>query len=186
MIEDNGQDFQGKNRSAGGQWIDHRGKRSSGCGRQGRRTIFSPFTLYLDGAKRHLSKIGRWDRRRLTTRFRRGYKQAQVQVICVEDRRIGWMQVAELVGRLHLHQLHLSADFRRRGIGTQLIKDLLRRANSVGKPVTRSRSCTAIRRERLYARLGFKATGKDADKMQMIWRPRRNDRAPKATRPNLP
>jgi ribosomal protein S18 acetylase RimI-like enzyme len=146
---------------------------------------FFAVTLYLDGAKRHLSKIGRWDRRRLTTRFRRGYKQAQVQVICVEDRRIGWMQVAELVGRLHLHQLHLSADFRRRGIGARLLKDLLRRADSVGKPVTLE-VMHGNPAKRLYARLGFKATGKDADKMQMIWRPRRNDRAPKATRPNLP
>jgi ribosomal protein S18 acetylase RimI-like enzyme len=146
---------------------------------------FFAVTLYLDGAKRHLSKIGRWDRRRLTTRFRRGYKQAQVQVICVEDRRIGWMQVAELVGRLHLHQLHLSADFRRRGIGTRLLKVLLRRADSVGKPVTLE-VMHGNPAKRLYARLGFKATGKDADKMQMIWRPRRNDRAPKATRPNLP
>jgi ribosomal protein S18 acetylase RimI-like enzyme len=133
---------------------------------------FFAVTLYLDGAKRHLSKIGRWDRRRLTTRFRRGYKQAQVQVICVEDRRIGWMQVAELVGRLHLHQLHLSADFRRRGIGTRLLKVLLRRADSVGKPVTLE-VMHGNPAKRLYARLGFKATGKDRDKAQMIRRPPR-------------
>ena len=141
---------------------DHRGRRNSGCGRQGRPTIISPLTLYLDGAKRHLIEIGRWDRRRLTTRFRRGYKQTQVQVICVEDRRIGWMQVAELVGRLHLHQLHLSADFRRRGIGTRLIKDLLA-APTIGKPV-RSKSCTAIRRRRLYLRLGFNKSARTPTK----------------------
>ena len=136
---------------------------------------FFAVTLYLDGAKRHLSKIGRWDRRRLTTRFRRGYKQAQVQVICVEDRRIGWMQVAELVGRLHLHQLHLSADFRRRGIGTQLIKDLLRRADLIGKPVTLEVMHGNPAR-RLYLRLGFESTGKDPDKEQMIWRAPRAER----------
>jgi ribosomal protein S18 acetylase RimI-like enzyme len=129
-------------------------------------------TLYLDGAKRHLSRIGRWDRRRLTTRFRRSYKQTQVQVICVEDRRIGWMQVAELIGRLHLHQLHLSADFRRRGIGARLLKDLLCRADSIGKPVTLEVMHGNPAR-RLYLRLGFRQTGQDADKKQMIWRPPR-------------
>ena len=133
---------------------------------------FFALALYLDSAKRHLSKIGRWDQRRLTTRFRRGYKQTQVQVICVEDRRIGWMQVAEGVGQLHLHQLHLSADFRRRGIGARLLKDLLCRANSIGKPVTLE-VMHGNPAKRLYARLGFRQTGQDADKAQMIWRPRR-------------
>jgi ribosomal protein S18 acetylase RimI-like enzyme len=133
---------------------------------------FFALALYLDSAKRHLSKIGRWDRRRLTTRFRRGYKQMQVQVICVEDQRIGWMQVAEGVGRLHLHQLHLAADFRRRGIGTRLLKDLLRRADSIGKPLTLE-VMHGNPAKRLYARFGFKATGRDADKAQMIWRPTR-------------
>jgi len=136
---------------------------------------FFAITLYLDGAKRHLSKIGRWDRRRLTVRFRRGYKQAQTQVICIGDQRIGWMQVAELVGRLHLHQLHLSVDFRRRGIGTRLIEDLLRRGDSIGKPVTLEVMHGNPAR-RLYLRLGFKATGKDPDKAQMIWKPKRTIR----------
>jgi len=129
-------------------------------------------TLYLDGAKRHLSKIGRWNRRRLTTKFRRGYKQAQTQVICAGDRRIGWMQVAESVGRLHLHQLHLSADFRGRGIGSRLLKDLLRRADSIGKPVTLEVMHGNPAR-RLYLRLGFRQTSQDADKAQMMRRPRR-------------
>ena len=68
---------------------------------------FFAIALYLDGAKRHLSKIGRWNERRLTMKFRRGYKQGRTQVICVGERRIGWIQVAEHVGRLDLRQLHL-------------------------------------------------------------------------------
>ena len=82
------------------------------------------------------------------------------------------MQVAELVGRLHLHQLHLSADFRRRGIGTRLLKDLLCRADSIGKPVTLE-VMHGNPAKRLYLRLGFRQTGQDADKEQMIWRPTR-------------
>src|SRR5208282_5287533 len=66
------------------------------------RDYFFAVALYLDGAKRHLSKIGRWDQRRLTVKFRHGYKQVQTQVICVGGKPIGWMQVAEFVGRLHL------------------------------------------------------------------------------------
>jgi len=82
-------------------------------------------TLYLDGAKRHLSKIG-----------------------------------------------HLSADFRGRGIGSRLLKDLLRRADSIGKPVTLEVMHGNPAR-RLYLRLGFRQTSQDADKAQMMRRPRR-------------
>jgi ribosomal protein S18 acetylase RimI-like enzyme len=133
-------------------------------------------SLYLDGAESYLSKIGRWNGLRSKSRFRRGYKQAQTQVICVGDQPIGWMQVAEFVGRLHLHQLHLSAEFRGRGIGTRLLEDLLQRADSIGKPVTLE-VMHGNRARRLYLRLGFKPTGRDPDKIQMIRRPARRAEA---------
>jgi GNAT superfamily N-acetyltransferase len=122
--------------------------------------------LYLNGAKRHLSKIGRWNERRLRLRFRKGYKQAQTRIICDGERAIGWIQVADFVARLYLRQLHLLPAYRRQGIGTRLIKDLLQRGDALGKPVTLNPA------RRLYLRLGFRQTGQDADKKQMIWRPR--------------
>jgi ribosomal protein S18 acetylase RimI-like enzyme len=129
-------------------------------------------SLYLDGAKRHLSKIGRWSRPRIAARFRRGYKMAPAEIICVGDRPIGWMQVADYAGRLHLRQLHLIGEFRRRGIGTRLIKDLFRRADALGKPVMLDVIHGNPARS-LYLRLGFRQMSQDADKIQMIWRPPR-------------
>jgi ribosomal protein S18 acetylase RimI-like enzyme len=129
-------------------------------------------SLYLDSARRHLSKIGRWNHSRLKTKFRRGYKQSQTQIICVGEKPIGLMQVAPFVGRLELRQLHLIADFRGRKIGTRLIGDLLRRADSIGKPVTLEVLHGNPARS-LYGRLGFRQTGRDADKMQMMRGPER-------------
>jgi ribosomal protein S18 acetylase RimI-like enzyme len=128
--------------------------------------------LYLDGAKRHLSKIGRWNERRLRIRFRNGYKQPQVTIICVGENAVGWMQVVDYVGRLYLRQLHLTPAYRRQGIGTRLLEDLLRRADAEGKPVTLDVMHGNPAR-RLYLRLGFRQNGQDADKKQMIWRPLR-------------
>ena len=81
------------------------------------------------------------------------------------------MQVAEFVGRLHRRQLHLVAGRRGCGIGTHLIKDLLQRATLLGKPVTLD-VIHGNRARLLYRRLGFRQTGQDAEKIQMIWRPR--------------
>ena len=128
--------------------------------------------LYLVRAERYLAKIGRSSRRRLASKFRRGYKQVQARVICVGGADVGWIQVAEFVGRLHLRQLHLVTSHRGRGIGTRMIKDLLQRATALGKPVTLD-VMHGNRARRLYLRLGFHRTGQDADKIQMIWRPRR-------------
>jgi ribosomal protein S18 acetylase RimI-like enzyme len=128
--------------------------------------------LYLDGAKRHLSKIGRWDERRLRLKFRNGYKQAQTRIICVGEKPVGWMQVAVHVARLHLRQLHLISAHRRQGIGTRLVNDLLRRADALGKPVTLDVMHGNPARA-LYIRLGFRQAGQDVDRKQMIRRPSR-------------
>jgi ribosomal protein S18 acetylase RimI-like enzyme len=126
--------------------------------------------LYLDGAKRHLSNIGRWNERRLTIKFRNGYKLAQTQIVCMGEKSIGWIQVAERVGQLQLCQLHLVPAHRRQGIGTRLIHDLFRRANALNKwaklHVMHGNPARA-----LYVRLGFRQTCRDADRVQMIWRP---------------
>jgi ribosomal protein S18 acetylase RimI-like enzyme len=128
--------------------------------------------LYLDGARRHLAKVGRWNLRRFGSKFRQGYRQHQARIICDGGKDIGWIQVAEFVGRLHLRQLHLVPGYRRRGIGSRLIKDLQQRAAGLGKPVTLDVMHGNPARG-LYLRLGFRQTGRDPDKTQMIWRPRR-------------
>jgi ribosomal protein S18 acetylase RimI-like enzyme len=147
------------------------------CWLQSAKLCDYPFAieLYLDGARRYLSKIGRWDRRRLTVRFRRGYRVFQTRIVCMGNRRIGWVQVAEHVGRLHLRQLHLIPTHRNRGIGTSLIEDLLAHALAENKPMILDVMHGNPARN-LYRRLGFRQCGRDADRIQMIWRPAQSGR----------
>ncbi len=130
-----------------------------------------PFALalYLEGAKEHLTKIGRWDESRFVALFRRGYKQEQTRMIRVDGRVVGFIQVVDFPDRLYLRQLHLIDGFRGRGIGSTLIGAEFKRAAETGRPVTLDVMHGNPAR-RLYARLGFESTGKDPDKEQMIWR----------------
>jgi ribosomal protein S18 acetylase RimI-like enzyme len=172
MKEDNRKTFRGRTAPRG--TMDRLPREAEFRLRPARPPDYSfALALYLDGARRHLSKIGRWDAPRLRARFRNGYKQAQTRIICVGEKAIGWMQVVEHVGRLYLRQLHLIRPYRGKGIGTRLIKELLRRAEAEGKPVTLDVMHGNPAR-RLYVRLGFRQTGQDADKAQMIWRPPRS------------
>jgi ribosomal protein S18 acetylase RimI-like enzyme len=134
-----------------------------------------PFALalYLDGAKEHLTKIGRWDEKRFVARFRRGYKQEQTRIICAEGQVVGFFQVVEYRNRVYLRQLHLIDGFRNRGIGSKLIGAELSRAAQSGRSVTLE-VMHGNPAKQLYLRLGFETTGKDPDKEQMMWKAGRN------------
>jgi ribosomal protein S18 acetylase RimI-like enzyme len=126
-------------------------------------------TLYVEGAKGHLTKIGRWDEDRFVALFREGYDQGRTRIISVDGRVVGFIQVVDFADRLYLRQLHLIDGFRGRGIGSTLIGAELKRAAETGRPVTLDVMHGNPAR-RLYVKLGFESTGKDPDKEQMIWR----------------
>ncbi len=125
--------------------------------------------LYLEGAREHLTKIGRWDEDRFVALFREGYKQGRTQIISVDGRVVGFIQVVDFPDRLYLRQIHLIDGFRGRGIGSTLIGAELKRGAETGRPVTLDVMHGNPAR-RLYVRLGFESTGKDPDKEQMIWK----------------
>ncbi|MBX6322764.1 MAG: GNAT family N-acetyltransferase [Rhodospirillaceae bacterium] len=126
--------------------------------------------LYLESTRRLLTALGRWDEPRVLARFAQGWRTDQVQVICADDMDIGWIQVSQTGDRLHLDQLHLVEGYRGRGIGTQLIEELLDRARAdgraVGLNVIRGNGALA-----LYRRLGFTVVGEDPEKLRMLWSP---------------
>ncbi len=146
-----------------------------------------PFALalFLDGSEGHLKKIGRWDERRVVSRFKRAYKREKARIISAGGADVGWIQIEEFVGRLHLRQLHLIARVRGRGIGTRLIEDLHERGVRLGKPVTLD-VIHGNPAKALYLRLGFRPTGEDLDKTHMIWRLPRQSKREIAREPSAP
>jgi len=125
--------------------------------------------LYLDGSKELLKKIGRWDEKRVISRFKRAFKLEQARIICSGGEDVGWIQICDFARRLHLRQLHLIPRVRGRGIGTRLIDDLHARGVGLRKPVTLD-VIHGNRAKELYLRLGFRPTKSDLDKTRMVWR----------------
>jgi len=124
--------------------------------------------LYLDSMKRLLSALGTWHEIRVLARFRQGFKVEQTRVIQWDGVDIGWMQVSETAKQRHLHQLHIIAEFRNRGIGTWLIRSLLDQAAAARQAVALNvvRGNPALS---LYRRLGFQVVGGDGEKHHMRW-----------------
>jgi ribosomal protein S18 acetylase RimI-like enzyme len=127
-------------------------------------------SLYLETMRPLLKKLDAWDQDNVIARFRQHLRLEEVQIIEVKGDDMGFFQVIESSEHLTLAQLHLRAAFRRRGIGTRLILELLERARASHRPVLLSvvRNNPALA---LYQRLGFTVIGEDDTKFHMRWLP---------------
>lgn len=118
--------------------------------------------LYLGTMEPLLSDLGGWDRGKFRKRIRRLFKAQESQVITVDGRDIGFMQVIETDADFNFAQLHLADGYRDLGIGTQIFTDLIVRAERAGKTISLStpRNNPAIE---LYKRLGFRVSRDDGE-----------------------
>ena len=128
--------------------------------------------LYLGTMEALLSELGDWDHDKFRKRFRAQFKTQECQVIIVDGRDIGFMQVAETDDDINIAQVHLAEGYRGLGIGTQIAADLFARSERNGKTISLStpRNNQAIK---LYERIGFKISRDDGGSIiDMIRAPR--------------
>jgi ribosomal protein S18 acetylase RimI-like enzyme len=122
--------------------------------------------LYVQTMKPLLTRLGAWDEADVLAKFRSDYRPDEIRIITVGGRDVGFLHVEEKEGEISLAQIHIEAPYRSRGIGTLLIKDLLRTARAKNKPV----SLSVVKHnpaQGLYERLGFKVIGEDDIKLHM-------------------
>ena len=102
------------------------------------------------------------------------YPDANDQIICVDEAPVGRMMVARDQASsppgMHLIDIALLENFRNRGIGGQLIRELLEQCQREGL-VLRLQVLRVNPAIRLYERLGFVQTTADAVYMQMEGNP---------------
>ncbi len=124
--------------------------------------------LYIRTMKPLLTILDAWDETDMINKFNGHYKLAEVQVILVDGKNVGWLQICETEQEFELAQIHIEHEFCSQGIGTQLIRKLMNEAKKKGKPV-----CLSVVRGNpalsLYQRLRFSIIGEDAHKLHMRW-----------------
>ena len=135
--------------------------------------------LYIDSMRPLMTGLGRWDETERRAALRRSFKAADAQIIAIDGNDIGWIQISERDTDYNLAQIQILDGHCGRGIGTQLIRDLIERARREGKTV----SLSAVRTNRaigLYERLGFRIIDPDATPIiDMVWEPKEeNQRRP--------
>ena len=94
-----------------------------------------------------------WD----DTKFREYFDPNLTKIIQAEGMDIGMLKVEERSDCIYLGDIQIASGYRNKGIGTDLIKTVIRSANLVNKPV-RLRVLKGNPARNLYLRLGFSET----------------------------
>jgi len=110
------------------------------------------------------------DRAAHETRFPEQWKLAEVRIILLDGEGVGWFQSTAQPDVLFLSQLYITRSFQRRGVGTEVMQRLIAEARHANRPIALDvvKINPALR---LYQRLGFRITGEEEHKFNMILDP---------------
>jgi ribosomal protein S18 acetylase RimI-like enzyme len=110
-------------------------------------------------------------------KFAEFYDQSNSAIIVADGKVVGWMTVIRQPDHIELASIYLQADRQRKGIGTALIRNLMREASEGGREIRLSTAIINPARS-LYARLGFVVVREEHHKVHMTWPPPKIFRVP--------
>jgi ribosomal protein S18 acetylase RimI-like enzyme len=99
---------------------------------------------------------GGWDEKRHLRHFAECWEQGSIQLVEIDRIPIGMIQVLELADHLEVGEIQILPEQQSKGIGSQILEDLLQGAREQGKDVVLSTGLKNLRAFQLYERLGFK------------------------------
>jgi len=109
--------------------------------------------LHLDRTAQEISFQWQWD-------------PAQVRILALDGADIGWLQTITQNDEIFIAQLVVDRPFQRKGIGTEMMKCLIRQAAQLNQ-VIRLNVVKISPARRFYERLGFQVVHEDDRKLYM-------------------
>ena len=110
--------------------------------------------LYLLGMRPYMQELNVWDEQQQRASFAAQWKREEVQIISVNGKDVGWLQVAELPTEIRLQKFFISPQYQRSGIGSEVLSNLLATWRLTGKKIV-LRVLKNNPARRLYERAGF-------------------------------
>lgn len=108
-----------------------------------------------------LVRVGRFDPQRARQRLRAGYSPEDTWAIVLDDVRVGFYTLRREADALKLDHLYILPAHQAKGLGAEVLRRILRRADRDGLPV-RLGALRDSDANRFYQRHGFERTGEDS------------------------
>ena len=127
------------------------------------------FQLYALVFRTHIEAIWGWDDEWQQEQFERDYESTQTSVVLVGGVVRGYIQVTEGASRTYLNNIGLHPEVQGEGIGSRLVKQLMKEAAGRGDRVDLKVFRTNPRAQAFYEALGFQNVGKTESHIEMSW-----------------
>jgi ribosomal protein S18 acetylase RimI-like enzyme len=108
-----------------------------------------------EGIRPYVEQLWEWDQADQERRFRENFDPERISIVMIDGRDVGYMYVENHDDHVFLAGIYLDREYRCRGVGSELISDLLSSCRNLRKPL-RLRVLRPNRAQRLYTRLGFR------------------------------
>lgn len=125
------------------------------------------YSLFVATMRSSITQVwGIWDEPRWAAFFRNHFDPARYQVVVVEGHDVGALAVERRSNEVYLDTVEIAPEYQGSGLGTALIREVLRDAWSQALPVTLQVN-RANPSKRLYERLGFVEIGRTGTHYRM-------------------
>ncbi|WP_026924967.1 GNAT family N-acetyltransferase [Glycomyces arizonensis] len=113
------------------------------------------FELHKAAMGAYVTAIWGWDEELQRDYHARAFTPGQWQIITVGGAQAGILDVEHRATEIYLRRISIHPDYQGRGIGSQLIRDLLRQAREQGQDLILDVLVVNQRAQALYRRLGL-------------------------------
>lgn len=119
-------------------------------------------------------QYGPWNESTQDELFAAAWSAADHEIVLCDDARCGYTSIENRHDCIYVHELVVDPDFQGRGIGTNILREVMEQAISKGVPV-RLRTHVTNRAANLYRRMGFQETARTETHVLLEWNQERDD-----------
>lgn len=106
--------------------------------------------------KRYVEEIWGWDEQYQLNEFKNDFKNRDdFSLIMIGSELAGFLQLASRENTIYIVEIHLMESFRGKGIGTSIIRELIKKARKNNQRVMVGCFKQNIKAKKLYLKLGF-------------------------------
>lgn len=125
------------------------------------------FDIKKRSIKPYVEKMFGWDEEWQRQFVYKNYKPQDIEFIIAEDHCIGLLEVQEDDSEIFLKNILIVNEYQDRGIGTDILKQLIAKAKASQKPIRLEVLSVNERAEAFYKRLSFEVTDRTNIKVCM-------------------